>query len=125
MMELFIVFLLGTFIGCFCGFVPGLHPNSTIPVVFAFSFLFQPIEAAVILVSAGVANSFVSFIPAIFLGAPEAGSALSVLPGHRLLMQGRGFEAVRLTVIGGMGAMFLAVLMLPLFSVYLPYEKLP
>jgi len=38
--------------------------------------------------------------PSIFLGAPEADTALAVLPGHALLMEGRGEEAVRLSAIG-------------------------
>ena len=120
MLELMFALLVGLMLGCFCGIIPGLHPNTMIPIVLAMSFLFHPLEAAVVLISAGVANSFVSFIPAIFLGAPEADSALSVLPGHKLLLQGRGFEAVRLTVLGGLGAVFLAILLLPLFSLTVP-----
>ncbi|MFQ6009926.1 MAG: tripartite tricarboxylate transporter permease [Candidatus Aenigmatarchaeota archaeon] len=120
MIELLFAVMLGLFVGCACGIFPGLHPNSTIPIILGFSFLFQPLEAAIILISAGVTNSFVSFIPAVFLGAPEADSALSVLPGHRLLLQGRGFEAVRLTVVGGLGATFLAILLLPVFSLTIP-----
>ncbi len=60
------------------------------------------------------------FIPSVFLGAPEAGNELSVLPGHRLLMQGSGYEAVRLAVLGGLGALILCVLLVPLMVLLVP-----
>jgi putative membrane protein len=36
------------------------------------------------------------------LGAPDESKALNVLPGHRMLMEGKGFEAVKLNVIGSL-----------------------
>jgi len=46
---------------------------------------------------------------------------LSVLPGHRLLLQGRGYEAIKLTTIGNfLGAVF-AVFSLPLFTIVVPW----
>jgi len=120
MLELLFALALGIVLGVVCGILPGLHPNNTIPFVLGFSFLFEPVQAAIILIAAGVSNSFVNFIPSIFVGAPDAGSELSALPGHRMMMQGRGFEAVRLTVIGGLGAVFLSILLLPVFSFVFP-----
>tara|TARA_Y100000034_G_C6881883_1_gene404238 strand:+ start:48 stop:1064 length:1017 start_codon:yes stop_codon:yes gene_type:complete len=54
-------------------------------------------------------------IPSIFLGAPDADQALSVQPGHRLLFQGKGFEAVYLTVIGSLLAVLSIILITPIF----------
>ena len=46
---------------------------------------------------------------------------MSVLPGHRLLLQGRGYEAIKLTTIGNfLGAVF-AVFSLPLFTIVVPW----
>ncbi|KPQ41229.1 MAG: Tripartite tricarboxylate transporter TctA family protein, partial [Candidatus Methanoperedens nitroreducens] len=49
--------------------------------------------------------------PSIFLGAPEADTALAVLPGHALLMEGRGAEAIRLSSIGSAGAVIVSLIM--------------
>ncbi|NOZ82083.1 MAG: hypothetical protein GXO63_02945 [Candidatus Micrarchaeota archaeon] len=111
----------GVLLGTVCGLLPGLHPNTTIPFILAFSLYFDPLSAAVILISAGVANTFVSFVPSIFLGAPDPEEALSVLPGHRLLFEGRGYEAVRLTVIGGLVTLSLGLVFLPLFFFGIPH----
>ncbi len=52
--------------------------------------------------------------PSILLGAPEEDSVLSVLPGHRLLLEGKGHEALKLTVLGGVGSLALCTGILPL-----------
>lgn len=120
MLELLLALLFGIALGTACGLLPGLHPNNTIPIILGLSFLFPPLSAAVVLISAGVVNSFVAFIPSILIGAPEGGSELSALPGHRLLLQGRGYEALRLTVIGGLAGVLFAVLTLPVFALAMP-----
>jgi len=120
MIELFLALAFGIGIGVICGLLPGLHPNNTIPIILGLSFLFPPLSAAIVLISAGIVNSFVAFIPSILIGAPESESALSVLPGHRLLLQGKGYEALRLTVIGGLASVLFAMLTLPVFVIAVP-----
>ncbi len=120
MLELFLALAIGIALGIGAGLVPGIHPNNTIPVIAGLSFLFSPLSAAVILISSGVVNSFVSMIPSILLGAPEDADALGVLPGHKLLLEGRGFEAIKLTVIGSLGGMVFGIGLLPIFYFVLP-----
>ena len=120
MIELLIPLALGLFFGCVCGLIPGLHPNNLIVFVPLLLMMFDPLPAAVLLLTAGVVNSFVSMVPSILLGAPEDAEALGVLPGHRLLMEGRGYEAVKLTVKGSLGGMLFALGTLPLFFFLIP-----
>ncbi len=120
MLELLLALIFGITLGTVCGLLPGLHPNNTIPIILGLSFLFPPLSAAIVLISAGIVNSFVAFIPSILIGAPESESALSVLPGHRLLLQGKGYEALQLTVIGGLASVLFAMLTLPLFVLAVP-----
>jgi putative membrane protein len=86
----------------------------------------SPIVLACFIVSMAVAHTFIDFIPSIFLGAPEESTALSVLPGHKLLLRGRGYEAVKLTTIGCYIGILLLLLLVPLFILFLPdvYETL-
>ena len=51
-----------------------------------------------------------SFIPSIFLGCPDTDTELSILPGHELLKQGLGYEAVILTCYGSLAAIFVLIL---------------
>ncbi len=120
MLELLLALLFGIALGTVCGLLPGLHPNNTIPIILGLSFLFPPLSAAIVLISAGIVNSFVAFIPSILIGATEGENALSVLPGHRLLMQGRGYEALKLTVVGGFASVLFAIITLPVFVFAIP-----
>jgi len=61
-----------------------------------------------------MAHTFLDFIPSTFLGAPEAETALSVLPAHGMLLEGRGYTAVYLSAVGSFGAVVVgAVLLVP------------
>lgn len=66
-----------------------------------------------------VSHTFHDFLPAIFLGAPEAESALSSLPGARMAARGRGLEAFRLTVLGGVFSVAVAVVAAPFLFLFL------
>lgn len=112
MINLLLFLLLGISVGIATGLVPGFHPNLMATLFLGYAF-FPPMESSVLLVAAGVTNTFVNFIPAVYLGAPSASTALSVLPGHKMLLEGRAYEAIRLTVIGGLVAAALVTLSLP------------
>lgn len=120
MLELVLAFFLGVGIGVVAGLLPGIHPNNTIPLVLALASFFQPLAASIVLVTAGIVNSFIAFIPSIFLGAPDDAEAMGVLPGHRMLLQGRGMEAIRLTVFGGLGTIIIGIAVLPLVWLIIP-----
>ncbi len=122
-LEIILLTLLGTGLGIATGLIPGLHPNtifvlmlSTLPFLLVF-----PIPAVLaFIVSLSVCNTLTDFIPSILFGAPDPSTALVVLPGHQLLMEGRGYEALALTVVGGIGVMLLTILFLPFMLTGLP-----
>ena len=53
-------------------------------------------------------------------GAPDPETSLSVLPGHRFLLSGSGYEALFLTVLGGVGVTILTILTFPLLLYLIP-----
>lgn len=97
---------LGAIIGFAAGIVPGFHANNiallALWVAGSESIGIGPLPISVIVVSAGVAHAFSSFIPSIFLGAPSEETALTVSPGHRMLLLGKGFHSLVLCVSGGL-----------------------
>ena len=120
---LLLCLLSGVLVGIATGLIPGFHPNTVFTLVAMSVFLFQGLGNEALLVfavSLAVANTFVDFIPSILFGAPEEDSILSILPGHRMLLNGRGYEAVFLTVVGGLGSMVLVVTGLPFLFFILP-----
>lgn len=92
-------FLTGVALGIVSGLLPGLHANTLIPVI-AGSGL-EPEMIAILIISLFPANMIISFIPSIFLSVPEEGTVIAVLPGHRMVMEGRGIAALKVVLLSG------------------------
>jgi putative membrane protein len=67
-----------------------------------------------------ISHTFLDFIPSIFLGAPDEDSVLAILPGHELLLNGKGYEAVILTLYGCITGIILILVLAPIFIFILP-----
>ena len=130
LLEIALMFAIGMALGVLAGLVPGLHPNTLLVIAVAVFLSSAPPNGTygmiALVVSMSVSNAIVNFIPSIFLGAPDPDSCLSILPGHRMLMEGRGNEALFLTIVGSVGALALTAVSLPLMVVLLPviYEAM-
>jgi putative membrane protein len=122
--DLIFACIIGVFCGVITGLIPGIHVNTAGAFVFSASpfllYSYSPEVLAVFLLSMSISHALLEFIPSMFLGVPEEGTVLSVMPGHYLLLQGRGKEAIRLVSLGGFVAMIITILLLPLFMVVLP-----
>ncbi len=104
--------ILGVAAGTFTGLTPGIHINTVIPLIFFLSLGGD--FSVVFITSMALTHTFLDTIPSIFLGAPNADSALGVLPGHRFLMRGKGIEAYDLTLIGSYISLLISIALLPL-----------
>ncbi len=122
--DLIIACIIGVLCGTITGLIPGIHVNTVGAFIFASSTYllnsYSPEILCVFLISMAISHALLEFIPSMFLGVPEEGTLLSILPGHQLLLQGRGKEAVRLAAIGGFGAILITALLLPIFIMVLP-----
>jgi len=129
LLGLILIFaVLGTLMGTFTGLVPGVHVNnvailllSLTPVLIAaFGFLavlgIGPDHIAllvcVVIFATSIAHTFLDFIPSTFLGAPEGETALSVLPAHKMLLEGEGYKAVVISALGSFGAIVMAAILI-------------
>lgn len=137
MIDIFLVLLfsiLGVITGIATGLLPGLHVNNialillsmSSSIVLSLGFLvnygisenFVLLLLCVYIISTSLSHTFHDTIPTTFLGAPEEDTALSVLPAHSLLLEGKGFEAVALSAMGSYGAIIICFLvLLPVRSV--------
>lgn len=130
-LEILFFIFLGILIGIFTGLIPGVHVNTLCITIIAFVPLLitSGISVYVVIsfiISMAITSTLIDFIPSIFLGAPEDSTALSILPGHKMLMEGKGFEALFLTVIGGTFVTILFVFSTPILLFTLPfiYDKI-
>jgi putative membrane protein len=119
LIAILISIFLGIFSGVITGITPGLHINLVnVGVLAIVPFLpsSTPVLALCIFILAmSVTHTFVDALPSIYLGAPDPDHALSVLPGHRLLIAGKGHSAILYTIIGSLGALIISLACLPLF----------
>ena len=105
--------------------IPGIHVNTAGAILFASSnFLLTKVSPeflCVLMVSMSIAHALIEFVPSMLLGVPQEGTATSILPGHRMVLQGRSKEVIRIVSVGGFGAIIVTILMLPIFSILLPF----
>ncbi|MEM4208296.1 MAG: tripartite tricarboxylate transporter permease [Candidatus Bilamarchaeaceae archaeon] len=96
-MGLIIIFLAGILLGLLTGFLPGIHPNLVASLLAQTTFLED--EKALLLVGMASVNLVASFILAIFFGIPDESVVVSILPGQKLTLAGRGLTALRISLV--------------------------
>lgn len=105
----------GYLLGVISGLVPGIHTNNFALILLAFSPILSDhglpvICIAAMILSNSISHTFHDIIPSIFLGAPGEDTALAVLPGHTLLLEGQGAQAIRLSALGSAGSVVISLL---------------
>lgn len=121
MLEVLMFALAGLIAGIVFGLIPGLHPNLValfVPLIASISA--SPVNIITFIVTIAVSNTFVDFIPSMLLGAPEPGKEMAILPAHRMLLEGNGYEAVKLAVVGGLGSVICIILLLAPTAFFIP-----
>lgn len=132
MLDILMFAVLGFLLGVVSGLVPGLHVNNfALLLAAAAPALLEivPLEAVgVAMVAAAVTHTFLDIVPSVLLGVPDDAMALTALPGHRMVLEGRGREAIRLSAAGSMlsvsfGLVIAAPLTLVMVRVYPSLEE--
>lgn len=100
-------FLLGILIGILSGLVPGLHSNTVISVFASFGFGGE--QLAFFIIALFPVHMIFSFIPSIFFGIPEQQTVVTVLPGQRMVLHGRGLAALKAILLASIFAVLISV----------------
>jgi len=101
----------GIALGTVSGLTPGIHAN-TFALGLAAAAPVMPGPPRLVgaaMLAAGTTHTFLDVVPAMALGVPDPAMAASALPSHRLVIAGRGREALRLSAMGSGLAVALAV----------------
>jgi putative membrane protein len=103
--------LAGVALGTVSGLVPGIHANNMAFLLAAAAPTIPgpPALVGAAMLAAGIVHTFLDVVPTLALGVPDPAMAASALPGHRLVLEGRGGEALRLSAFGSGLAVVLAV----------------
>ena len=120
--EILIAIFLGILFGTITGLIPGIHNNLIAGTLFSLIGYFSKIPLEIIsifILSMGLTHTFISFIPSLLLGVASSDTALSILPGQKLLKLGDARLAIFLSGIGSFIAVFSSLLLVPIFFLYL------
>jgi len=114
-----LVTILFAFGGCLWGILggalPGISPSIAMALLLPFTYGMEPIPAIVLLASVYVGAEYGGSIPAILIRTPGTNSAAATtLDGFEMARQGKGGEALGISLVSGLvGGLFgLAVLVL-------------
>lgn len=122
--EVLAAIITGIFAGIITGLIPGIHINLVSIMVISISgYLLgyaSPVVIGVFIIAMAITHTFLDTIPSIYLGAPDEDTAVAVLPGHKMLLNGMGHEAVKLTVIGSLLCIIASALLFPVFLLVFP-----
>ncbi|KAF5412553.1 MAG: hypothetical protein C5S47_01150 [Candidatus Methanogasteraceae archaeon] len=116
MLDLLILsILIGFVLGLISGLIPGIHTNNFALILLALSPAiadrgFSNIHIAAMILANAITHTFLNIIPSVYLGVPDADTALAVLPGHAMLLDGMGMAAVRLSALGSAGSIVVSLL---------------
>jgi len=105
----FILFLEALCLGIVSGLIPGLHSNTVISILSTFGIPAEELGIMIVVIMA--AHILTSFIPSIFFGIPESNTFISVLPGQRLVREGRGITALKAVLFSGLFAALLSIIL--------------
>ncbi|CAI8249323.1 MAG: tripartite tricarboxylate transporter permease [Candidatus Thermoplasmatota archaeon] len=112
----------GIGLGSMTGLIPGFHVNNVALILLSLtpSFLALGIPlfaVASIIVACGIVHTFLNYIPSALIGAPDADQALSLLPGHRMLLAGEATKGVAYSARGSQLGLLLTLPLLLLIRV--------
>lgn len=116
--------LAGFLVGAVTGLFPGIHVNVTAAFLvalapFLYGLGFSPFDLAAFILAAAVSHCYWELVPSLLLGVPSD-EALALLPGHRLVREGRGGEALLASLwgssVGIVGAVGLLLVLLKVGS---------
>ncbi|MEK6936492.1 MAG: tripartite tricarboxylate transporter permease [Nanoarchaeota archaeon] len=117
MLQEIISLIIGCTLGIITGLIPGLHINLIASLILAFSnFLLKytsDLNLIIIIISMSITHLFLDILPSIFLGIPNQDTAVTILPAHKLLLEGKAQEAVFLTLLGTIFSIILICFLLP------------
>ncbi|MCX8178504.1 MAG: tripartite tricarboxylate transporter permease [Candidatus Aenigmarchaeota archaeon] len=119
MFDLLFFCFFGIFFGLLAGLLPGLHPNQIYFLVFGLLTL-KPEYFAVFAGSLAISNIISSYIPMLFVSVPDPNNVANILPGHRMVLKGRGLEALKISVLSAVFALLSVLILLPFLMKIIP-----
>ncbi len=103
--------------GILGGALPGISPSITMALLLPFTYTMEPITAIVLLASTYVGAEYGGSIPAILIRTPGTNAAAATaIDGYEMHKQGKGGEALGLSLVSGVFGGLIGILCLILLT---------
>ncbi len=126
-LDLVLWALIGAVAAAALALVPALHIYNVAGFLLLFGKVLEPTltpeRMAFLFLGLITGYSMLNTIPSIFLSVPDDSTVFIVLPGQKYLLQQRGYEAVALSGLGGLGGLLFLALLTPVASRTLPVVR--
>jgi putative tricarboxylic transport membrane protein len=112
-----VLLVVGIVVGLIIGILPGLGPPIAIALALPFTFYLEPVPSIILLLGIYSAAIYGGSISAIAVGIPGTGAAIAtVQDGHKMFKNGRGGEALGLSLTGSIFGGLVSVVALAFIS---------
>jgi putative membrane protein len=108
----FLLIPIGILVGLIAGLFPGLHINFILSILAVIGL--NKSDFSLFAISLFPSYLISSLLPSIFFAAPEAGNVTIMLPGQRLLKEGKGLLALKAAIFSIVIAALVCVVIFPL-----------
>lgn len=118
-LTILIIVVISVILGIITGITPGIHINLVAITLLAIIPILNinPLYSAIIIITIAITHVFIDVIPTTFLGAPSEDNPISLLPAQRLLLKGKAYEAIFLSIVGCLFGIIAISLLSPLLVV--------
>jgi putative membrane protein len=123
MIETVAFVFLGLIVGLIAGILPGIHPNQVFVMLISLLPLFSMFSEYGLLsfiLSITASNIIFNYIPSIFLSIPDSETVMNILPGHRMVLEGKGLNALFMSLSGSIFTLIASIITLPVLLFIIP-----
>lgn len=119
--EIISALILGTIAGLITGLLPGIHINLVIAFLLGLTLTNSiNLPLAIFIISLSFTHILIDFIPTTLLGIPTEENYLSAQPAHKLVMQGKAEQAIKIAFKGVLFSVPAIILLSPIYAFFLP-----
>ncbi|OGI15840.1 hypothetical protein A3K63_00565 [Candidatus Micrarchaeota archaeon RBG_16_49_10] len=123
MIDILVFSFIGLLVGLVAGLTPGVHPNQVFVILISlmpFLSKFTGYGLIAFILAVATSNIVFNYIPAIFLSVPDPETVVNVLPGHRMVLEGKGLDALFISLCGSFFTLIFCIIMLPILIFFIP-----
>ena len=118
--QVLVMLVLGVLIGIVVGALPGISATVGVALLLPFTFALEPLAGMMLLLGIYGGAVYAGSIPAILIRAPGTpASAATVADGHAMTQQGKGVQALKISILASCIGGLVGVILLAFFSPFI------